>query len=416
MIATVLTVLWSLLALLGGTAVLALGGASRTRLTEALKRVHRSGWLHRFDRYRREHLLTAQTYRLLAIVLLVVTLDAALDVTGTWGSRMVGLVAISALWLLVIGVAVPTAWARYAGESYLAAVLPALDLVRRLSRPLLAVINVVDEIVRRLAGAPPSATDPTEQMEREILDAVSEAEISGVVDKSARAMIKSAMLLDETSVGEIMTPRTEMIAIEAGAGLQQIRTLIQEAGHSRIPVYEGTMDRIVGVLYAKDLLQVTDAAAFSVQAAMRKAIFIPETKDVASLLREFQLNRIHIAIVLDEYGGTAGLVTIEDILEELVGEIVDEHDELPPPPIQRLDTGAAELDAKVRVEDVNEELGLRLPEDESYDTIGGFVFSKLGRIPTVGESFVEQNVRIEVLQADARRITRLRLQVLEEHS
>jgi len=416
MTAIALMLAWSLLALLGGTAVLALGGASRTRLTEELKRLGRSRWLSQLDLHQREYLLTAQVYRLLAIVLFVLTLDLLIDSQGAWGLRTAKLLAASLAWFLLFGIAVPTAWARYAGEAYVGAILPGLDVMRRLNRPLLAVVNVVDEIVRRLAGAPRTAADPTEQMEREILDAVSEAETSGVVDQSERAMIKSVMVLDETLVGEIMTPRTEMIGIEAGAGFQQVRSLVQEAGHSRIPVYEDTADHVVGVLYAKDLLQVTDPAAFSLRSMMRKATFVPETKDVASLLREFQLNRIHIAIVLDEYGGTAGLVTIEDILEELVGEIVDEHDEPPLPPIRRLGGGIAELDAKARVEDVNEELGLDLPEDESYDTIGGFVFSKLGRIPTSGESFVEERVKIEVLQADERRITRLRLQLLDGQS
>jgi CBS domain containing-hemolysin-like protein len=192
-----------------------------------------------------------------------------------------------------------------------------------------------------------------------------------------------------------------------------VRALVVDVGHSRIPVYEGTMDHVVGVLYTKDLLGVADPGTFSLRQFMRKATFVPETKDLASLLREFQANRVHIAIVLDEYGGTAGLVTIEDILEELVGEIADEHDEPLLSPIRRVDAGLFEVDARVRLEDLNDELEIRLPEDESYDTLGGYVFSKLGRVPLAGETFVEDNVKIEVAAADDRRVIRVRLHLLD---
>jgi CBS domain containing-hemolysin-like protein len=250
-------------------------------------------------------------------------------------------------------------------------------------------------------------------MEREILDVVSQAEVSGAVDESEKAMIKSVMVLDETSVGEIMTPRTTMIGVDVDTPFPQVRALVVDVGHSRIPVYEGTMDHVVGVLYTKDLLGVADPGTFSLRQFMRKATFVPETKDLASLLREFQANRVHIAIVLDEYGGTAGLVTIEDILEELVGEIADEHDEPLLSPIRRVDAGLFEVDARVRLEDLNDELEIRLPEDESYDTLGGYVFSKLGRVPLAGETFVEDNVKIEVAAADDRRVIRVRLHLLD---
>ena len=149
---------------------------------------------------------------------------------------------------------------------------------------------------------------------------------------------------------------------------------------------------------------------------MRQATFVPETKDVASCLKDFQANRVHIAIVLDEYGGTAGLVTIEDILEELVGEIADEHDELPPEPIRMIDDRTAEVEARVRIEEINQAMDIQLPGDESYDTIAGFVLARLGRIPKPGESLIEADVRIEVIEARDRAIRRLRVTMLEPAS
>ena len=405
--------LWSVMALLGGTAALAVGNASRTRLIESLKRMKRERYLEPFDRHRFAYVMTAQTYRQLALVLFVLTIEAMYPMAAPWLSKTIQIMLISVVWFLLVGVAIPTAWARYAGETYLASVLPLFDILRRISRPLVVACSAVDEIVRRLAGASREVADPAARMEREILDVVSQAEVSGAVDESEKEMIRSVMVLDETSVGEIMTPRTAMIGIDADTPFQQTHTLVAEVGHSRIPVYEGTLDHVVGVLYAKDLLGVVNPVSFSLRQIMRKATFVPETKDLASLLREFQANRVHIAIVLDEYGGTAGLVTIEDILEELVGEIADEHDEPALPPIRRLDAGRAEADARVRVEDVNEELEIHLPEDESYDTIGGYVFSKLGRVPLAGESFVENNVKIEVVQADERRVIRVRVHLLD---
>jgi len=160
-------------------------------------------------------------------------------------------------------------------------------------------------------------------------------------------------------------------------------------------------------------LRVTTRVVLVSPRFMRAVTFVPETKDLASLLREFQNNRVHIAIVLDEYGGTAGLVTFEDILEELVGEIADEHERPPESSIKRIDPRTYEIDARVRVEEINEDLNLDLPDDEAYDTVGGFVLSKLGRIPANHEALVEGDIRIEVIDADQRSINRLQITRLE---
>lgn len=407
-----LLILWTILAVFFGTAVIAARFASPTRLSILLGPTRAGTRLTAFFDHQDAFARCALGYRQLAIVAFVLTLITYLDGHFQSVTKWIWFWAICLPWLVIMGVAVPTAWARHAGDSFLARTLRLLDVIRRLSRPFLVVQDFIGEIVRRLAGAPRDDDPESDEVEREILDAVHHGETRGAVDATETEMIRSVMVLDETSVGEIMTPRTDIVGIDADSTLEQIRELIRTDGHSRIPVYEGTMDHVIGILYARDLL-VADGADFSLRQKMRDVTFVPETKDLASLLREFQANRVHIAIVLDEYGGTAGLVTIEDILEELVGEITDEHDEPPIPPIDRIDDRTSEVDARLRVDEINDELDLSLPEDDAYDTIGGFVLSKMGRIPRNNESFVEGDVQIEVVDAADRVVNRLRIRRLE---
>ncbi|HEY2147859.1 MAG TPA: hemolysin family protein, partial [Pirellulales bacterium] len=187
-------------------------------------------------------------------------------------------------------------------------------------------------------------------------------------------------------------------------------------GHSRFPVYNRSPDDIVGILHVKELLvelaKGDESQRLGWPQLLRKPFFVPETKPVDDLLQEFQRSHNHIAVVLDEYGGVSGIVTIEDVLEEIVGEIADEHDEALIDGIKTLDEHSAEALAKVRIHEINERLGLSLPENENYDTIGGFVFHELGRIPNVGEELTWHDVRIKVLDATRRRIDRVKIQVL----
>jgi putative hemolysin len=274
---------------------------------------------------------------------------------------------------------------------------------------------LVEFLVRRLLGkAERSDEEEAERMEQEILDAVSEGELHGAVDEEQKAIIKSVFELHDTHVSEIMTPRTEIVALPTDVSYEEARKTILSAGHSRIPVHEGALDDIVGVLYAKDLIQLEDPAGFDARKMLRTVPFVPETKPIDKLLRQLRLEKVHIAIVLDEYGGTAGLVTIEDILEELVGEIDDEYDREEPPDINPIDKDTLEVDGRVHVSDINDALELAIPDNGDYDTIGGFVFSTLGKIPTQGEEFTHGNVRFVVMDAEPRKINRLRIHVLRQ--
>lgn len=317
-------------------------------------------------------------------------------------------VCIIELFTLII----PHAWAKYTGEEILPKTYPFLKFVLFVVKPLLVFFQLHDKFVGRLAGVqdadPEQAQD---QRQEEILSLVEQGRIEGVVDEEEMEMIENVLELDETTAEEIMTPRTDLIAINIKDDLHIILETIRDKGHSRIPVYEETVDNIIGLIYAKDLLTEIgkDLTTFDLKNKIREAYFVPESKPLRDLLHEFQDQKLHIAVVLDEYGGTAGIVTIEDILEELVGEITDEFEKTPTEPFKQIDDLTFEVDARMYIDEANDKLDIKLPENEDYDTIGGFVFSHLGYIPKVGESFDYENLTVKVAAAGPRVVKKLKI-------
>jgi CBS domain containing-hemolysin-like protein len=241
--------------------------------------------------------------------------------------------------------------------------------------------------------------------EEEIRHLVDVAEEEEEIEGEERELIHSVFEFGDTVVREVMVPRTDMVATDAGAPLEHALETIVKVGYSRIPIYEGDTDNIIGVLYAKDLLRQSSEQrrGKTVASLGRSPLFVPEQKKVAELLREMQQQRIHMAIVVDEYGGTAGLVTIEDLIEEIVGEIVDEYDQ-EEPLVEPIDDRTMRVDAKMPIDEVNELLGVELPHDE-WDTVGGLVFGLTGRVPAVGEL-----VRFDSIEFRTERVTGRRIQ------
>ena len=236
------------------------------------------------------------------------------------------------------------------------------------------------------------------------------------MEETTGKMIRGILDLDETLVKEIMTPRVDVIGVELATSVKDLRKTIVSCGHSRIPVYERNIDSILGVVYSKNMLDdETVSDATSLKDIMHEAVYIPESKNVDQLLKEFQQNKVHIAVVLDEYGGTAGIVTLEDILEEIVGEIADEFDgeEEEDQPLSVSEDGWLELDGRTELEDVGEVLDLYLEEDEDNVTIGGFISSNLGRIPKPGEQIKLDDFEADIIDADERRLTKLRIRKLD---
>lgn len=282
--------------------------------------------------------------------------------------------------------------------------------------PLVVLARFVDAVMHRLAGRTSEAPDE-ESFEDDIRTIVTEGHREGLLEEDAREMIEGVIELSDIDVSEIMTPRTEMATLSVNLSWEEALEFIVLDGHTRIPVSGKNRDDIVGILVVKDLLpelaKGPDEPAQPWTALLRKPYFVPETKPIDMLLQEFQRTRNHMAVVLDEYGGVAGLVTLEDVLEEIVGEIIDEYDEDLVEGIRQLDEGLSEALGKVHIDEINERLGLQLPEDGDFDTIGGFVFSRLGHVPVVGEKLLARNVRITVVEATPRRIERVRIEVLD---
>ena len=231
-------------------------------------------------------------------------------------------------------------------------------------------------------------------------------------------MIESVIEFRDTQVAQIMTARPEIVALELKASLSEVKRTLEESGHSRIPVYDGTLDHIVGILYARDLLKHLGLPPeqFNIRSAIRNAVFVPEIKPLRDLLREFRQQKVHIALVADEYGGTAGLVTIEDILEELVGEISDEHEPVEPSSFRRIDERTADVDARIYLGDLNRLLDLNLPDDAGYETLGGFVSVTLGRIPAEGATFEHEGVRYTITSAEPQKVNRVRIELPQKEA
>ncbi|MFN7172670.1 MAG: hemolysin family protein [Fimbriimonadaceae bacterium] len=246
------------------------------------------------------------------------------------------------------------------------------------------------------------------EAEEELMDFVESAEQSGAIEEEQTELLRSAIEFTETVAREVMTPRVDLNAVPRECSLEEAATLIQQTGHSRLPVYEGTDDEIVGIVHAKDLLQALAKQLVGQRATvsdyMRPAFFVPENKMVQEVLKDMKQNKTQMVVVRDEFGGTAGIVTAEDILEELVGEIVDEYD-TEEPDVHQIDNGW-NVSGRLNLDDLNHEIDAGIESDE-FDTIGGYVFGLFGRQPTLGESVEDDLFVFTVTDTDGRRILRL---------
>ncbi len=330
----------------------------------------------------------------------------------SWSDLLIaGLITVPLLWVLTSVLA--AALAHYVGSGLLATGLPLVRLLTRLCWPLTRAVSFIDEVVRRLSGA--NLRDEDES-EAELLQSIDQTQREGGLDEEAASMLENVVEFTNTDVAEIMTPRTDIQGIELTDDLAEIRAFMSEVGHSRIPVYRENLDEILGVLYVRDLVAFLgeDADHFRLEPLLRQPIIVPGSKPVRKLLADFQRSEVHMAIVIDEYGGTEGLVTIEDVLEEIVGEIRDEHepDGDEEPTLVSIDDHRAEADGRYHIDDLNERLGLRLPEDDDFDTIGGFVLAQLGHVPSEGESFESYDARFTALATAPTHVRRVGIELL----
>lgn len=274
-------------------------------------------------------------------------------------------------------------------------------------RPALALVDLIPSLIP--AGSEPPRSSAPELVPTEIdlpLESPTEA-----LDEREMRMIRAVVQLDQTVAREIMVPRVDIVAAELGTSIADLADQMATGAHSRIPIYDGDLDHISGIAYARDVLrQMVEAPEpdnVLVDSVIRPAIFIPESKTLEGLLNDFQEMRVHMVIVVDEYGGVSGLVTIEDLLEEIVGEIRDEF-ETGDPDVESIGEGEVLLDARVSIDQLNELLDVTV-EGDGFDTVGGFVYQKLGKIPSPGDTLTHDGLEIEVISTIGRRLKRLRV-------
>lgn len=249
-------------------------------------------------------------------------------------------------------------------------------------------------------------------IEEAIHQLIDAGEEKGVINEHEGEMIESIFEFRDTAAREIMVPRTDMVAIDSKTPISQVIQLIMDKGHSRIPVYENNLDNILGILHVKDLLKYWGQLDISLSQIIRPPFFIPETKKVGDLLRDLKSNKSSMAIVLDEYGGTSGLVTIEDIVEEIVGEIQDEHD-IEEQRIIEIDANTVVADGKLDVEELERHFEVEIPEGR-FESVGGFITHILGKVPKVNETIRFRNLEFTIESADERRIQRVRMKKVEQ--
>jgi putative hemolysin len=365
--------------------------------------------------------LLEQPNRFLSTILmltLLVQVGASAIATGlavSFGLPLAAAIATGVMTFLIFifSEMAPKTYATNHTERVAMAVAPVVNLLAKIFYPIVRVLILISNGVIRIFGGKTIKEGPF-VTEGDIKALVSAAEEQDVIEEEEKKLIHSIFEFGDTLVREAMIPRTDMIMLDDEAGLEEALEVIMNSGFSRIPVYHKDFDHIVGVLYAKDLLPYLKRGESDVRPVefLREAYFVPETKRVSELLTELRTLTIHMAIVLDEYGGTSGIVTIEDLLEEIVGEIFDEYDsalEL----YESLGDGRYTFDARISIDDLNDLLGTLLPANE-WDTLGGLMYNLMGKIPKQGETVDFEGMRLTAQKVVGRRILKVLLEVTDQ--
>ncbi|MEW5874042.1 MAG: hemolysin family protein [Candidatus Zixiibacteriota bacterium] len=359
-----------------------------------------------------EVLLAADLFKslvfLLMALLVVWMVPRWLAGTG-WQWVPVLAVVLVGVWILrvLVGEVLPKATLSGDPQTATLSGLTRLAIIWWAFRPILVLVRSI--VRRRVVAARRPTEDREEIVERAIESLARSAGLDEpMIEEDEREMIQGVIGLEATEVREVMVPRVAIVALPSTAGIEDVRRVTSEHGHSRIPIYDDDLDSIIGILYIKDVfIAVQTAADVDLARLARDAFVVPETKRVDALLEEFKKRQTHVAIVVDEFGGTAGLVTLEDILEEIVGEIQDEHD-LKPGQIEEVGEGEILVDGVVPLYEIADALDISLP-DERFETIGGLIYDRVGGVPEVGQTVEEHGLRIRIEEKSGQRISRVRV-------
>jgi putative hemolysin len=352
---------------------------------------------------------------LLGLIFSLATMFIAI-LTGRTGFQSIGMLLVFvAIFILVFEHVLPLLIVRRNPERVLEVLLPPFDVAARFLHPLTGgLVRLIAAVPRRERAEPISTNGELVENQAGETTQSEVAEVQGLIEGDERRLLQSIVDFGDALVREVMTPRPDMVAIQAESTFDEVRALFREQEYSRIPVYTENLDNIVGFVFIKDLIRLDppesgQAPLLQLTRFIRPATFVPETKRLGEMLKEFQRQQVQIAIVVDEYGGTAGLVTIEDLLEEIVGEIRDEYDVETEPVIEE-GAGSFVFSAKVNIAEVRDRLGIEI-EPEGFETVGGYVLTRAGHVPAVGETFESDGLQVEVLEAERRRIHKVRMRL-----
>jgi putative hemolysin len=329
-------------------------------------------------------------------------------VTHTYAQplALVVVTLLLSLFTIVFGELVPKSLALAHTERYALTLSAFVDFLLRPLSPLVTLLTFITTTVSRALGA--GQMDESQMSTQELRFIVERGAEQGTLEAEEEQMINAVIELGDRRVHEVMIPRIAIVALPSGASLEEAIDKVVEEGHSRVPVFEESIDEVVGILYAKDLLPFLkgpNQGRPNLRSLLRTPVFVPESMSIDDLLHEFQRRKVHIAIVLDEYGGTAGLVTIEDLLEEIVGEIQDEYD-VEEPMIVRISDDEARVDGRAAVDDLAElfDTQFGLEDEDEYDTVGGLIYHRVGGIPSPGDQVEVDGLQLTVESTDGRRV------------
>jgi putative hemolysin len=333
------------------------------------------------------------------------------------GFSLAVITTVMAILVLIFGEITPKSLVLRSPEKWALFYAAPLTFLLILLAPLISLVQFFTVAVSRFFGVSSSSTTDLVLTTGELKAMVRIGQEEGLLEKEEQDMIHSIIEFSDTVVREIITPRTDSVCIDTNSSISDAISLIRQKGHSRIPVYEEKIDNIVGILYAKDLLHVRpESLSESLHGYYRKANFIPESRSIESVFRQMKRHQFHMAIVVDEHGGFAGLVTLEDIIEEVMGEIQDEYDSQENPEITPLGDHRYLVDAKMSIYDFSEELGISMTETDDYDTVGGFVLDLFDHMPDSGEVAHYGNLEIIVRQVKKHRILRIEVIKREDNN
>ena len=301
--------------------------------------------------------------------------------------------------LLIFGEISPKTIAKYNPESFVLFSAPIINFVRIILFPFILIFNGWQKLLAKLF----KKNDDQGMTEEELISIIEEAEEEGDIDKEESDLIKSAIEFGDLEVGDIFTPRIDITSLPKGADKDTVAKTFSESGYSRLPVYDGDIDNVIGILYYKDFYTVAYKTNVSIDEIIKPVIYVAKTQPVNELMKELQEKQLHMAVVTDEFGSTAGIVTLEDILEEIVGEIWDEHDEIIEE-IKEVGENEYVVSGRANTEKLFDELDIDIDDDIDSVTVGGWAMEVLGKIPEVGDTFEEHGVTVEVLEMDGRRV------------